>query len=161
MPEEHLEELEKLWATGQMELGLEALARIGVKPRTYRAPYWDFSENTLGLLEQYGFDIDSSVAVALLFVVATLKPDGAAPLGDVWRDTRIAVPEHAPRCYRQAFTGACVSVIALAPALKLAAPAAAVCVSAAVCVIAPFEVTVSVPVPTAEAPSTVAALLIN
>jgi (1->4)-alpha-D-glucan 1-alpha-D-glucosylmutase len=44
-------------------------------------------------------------------LVATLKPDGAAPLGDVWRDTRIAVPEHAPRCYRQAFTGACVSVI--------------------------------------------------
>jgi len=44
-----------------MELGLEALARIGVKPRTYRAPYWDFSENTLGLLEKYGFDIDSSL----------------------------------------------------------------------------------------------------
>ena len=44
-----------------MELGLAALARIGVKPRTYRAPYWDFSENTLGLLESYGFDIDSSL----------------------------------------------------------------------------------------------------
>jgi peptidoglycan/xylan/chitin deacetylase (PgdA/CDA1 family) len=44
-----------------MELGLEALARIGVKPRTYRAPYWDFSDNTLGLLERYGFDIDSSL----------------------------------------------------------------------------------------------------
>src|SRR5260370_29405257 len=44
-----------------MELGLEALARIGVKPRTYRAPYWDFSENTLGLLERYGFEIDSSL----------------------------------------------------------------------------------------------------
>ena len=38
-----------------MELGLEGAARIGVKPRTYRAPYWDFSENTLGLLERYGF----------------------------------------------------------------------------------------------------------
>jgi peptidoglycan-N-acetylglucosamine deacetylase len=32
-----------------------------VKPRTYRAPYWDFSENTLGLLERYGFEIDSSL----------------------------------------------------------------------------------------------------
>ena len=44
-------------------------------------------------------------------LVATLKPDGDAPLGSVWRDTRIAVPEDAPRCYRQAFTGACAAVI--------------------------------------------------
>ena len=49
--------------------------------------------------------------VAVPRLVATLKPDGDAPLGSVWRDTRIAVPDDAPRCYRQAFTGACAMVI--------------------------------------------------
>jgi len=56
---------------------------------------------------------------------------------------------------------ALVSVIALAPALKVAAPAAAACVSAPVCVIAPLDVTVSVPLPTPEAPSCVATLLVR
>jgi (1->4)-alpha-D-glucan 1-alpha-D-glucosylmutase len=49
--------------------------------------------------------------IAVPRLVATLKPDGRAPLGDVWSDTRIAVPEGAPRCYRQALTGACAAVI--------------------------------------------------
>jgi (1->4)-alpha-D-glucan 1-alpha-D-glucosylmutase len=49
--------------------------------------------------------------VAVPRLVATLRPDGDAPIGDTWRDTRIAVPDTAPRCYRQAFTGACASVI--------------------------------------------------
>ena len=47
--------------TRVMEKGLEALARIGVKPRGYRSPYWDFSPNTLSILERYGFDYDSSL----------------------------------------------------------------------------------------------------
>jgi len=49
--------------------------------------------------------------VAVPRLVATLRPDGDAPIGDTWRDTRIAVPDTAPRCYRQAFTGACANVI--------------------------------------------------
>ena len=49
--------------------------------------------------------------VAVPRLVATLEPDGDAPLGSVWRDTRIAVPDDAPRCYRQAFTGVCAMVI--------------------------------------------------
>ena len=49
--------------------------------------------------------------VAVPRLVATLMPDGGAPLGAVWSHTRIAVPEEAPRCYRQAFTGACAPVI--------------------------------------------------
>jgi len=49
--------------------------------------------------------------VAVPRLVATLMPDGGAPLGAVWSDTRIAVPEEAPRCYRQAFTGVCAPVI--------------------------------------------------
>jgi len=44
-------------------------------------------------------------------LVATLKPDGGAPVGDVWGDTRIRVPESAPRCYKQLFTGRCVPAI--------------------------------------------------
>lgn len=44
-----------------MEMGLESLDKIGVKPRGYRSPYWDFSPNTLSILEKYGFDYDSSL----------------------------------------------------------------------------------------------------
>jgi peptidoglycan/xylan/chitin deacetylase (PgdA/CDA1 family) len=35
--------------------------RIGVKPRVYRSPYWDFNANTLSILEEYGFSADSSL----------------------------------------------------------------------------------------------------
>ncbi|HEY3161585.1 MAG TPA: malto-oligosyltrehalose synthase [Vicinamibacterales bacterium] len=49
--------------------------------------------------------------VAVPRLVATLRPDGGAPIGETWRDTRIGVPEEAPRCYREVFTGACASVI--------------------------------------------------
>jgi (1->4)-alpha-D-glucan 1-alpha-D-glucosylmutase len=45
-------------------------------------------------------------------LVATLKPDGDAPIGDmVWGDTRIRVPESAPRCYQQLFTGRCIPAV--------------------------------------------------
>jgi peptidoglycan/xylan/chitin deacetylase (PgdA/CDA1 family) len=47
--------------TKVMEMGLEALARIGVKPKVYRSPYWDFSPNTVSVLEKYGFVADSSL----------------------------------------------------------------------------------------------------
>jgi len=41
--------------------GLEALERIGVKPIGYRSPGFDFSPNTVNLLEKYGFKYDSSL----------------------------------------------------------------------------------------------------
>lgn len=45
-----------------MEMGLESLAKIGApKPTVYRSPYWDFSPNTLNILEEYGFKYDSSL----------------------------------------------------------------------------------------------------
>jgi (1->4)-alpha-D-glucan 1-alpha-D-glucosylmutase len=44
-------------------------------------------------------------------LIATLVPEGNPPIGDVWGDTRISVPEDAPRCYRQVFTGACAPVV--------------------------------------------------
>lgn len=41
---------------------LEQYARIvGGRPRGYRSPAWDFSEITLSLLEEFGFDWDSSL----------------------------------------------------------------------------------------------------
>ncbi len=44
-----------------LQRGMDALARIGVKPRGYRSPYWDMSQNTLSLLEELGFAWDSSL----------------------------------------------------------------------------------------------------
>lgn len=44
-----------------LELGLEALARLGVQPRGYRAPYWRLTQVTLDLLASYGIRYDSSL----------------------------------------------------------------------------------------------------
>jgi len=44
-----------------MKMGIEALSRIGVKPHGYRSPSWDYSPNTLKLIEKYGFKYDSSL----------------------------------------------------------------------------------------------------
>lgn len=41
--------------------GLEALDRIGAKPAGYRSPGFDFSPNTMTLLEKYGIKYDSSL----------------------------------------------------------------------------------------------------
>lgn len=41
--------------------GLEALGRIGVKPVGYRSPGFDFSPNTIHLLEKYEIKYDSSL----------------------------------------------------------------------------------------------------
>lgn len=35
--------------------------RFGIRPAGYRSPYWDYSENTLDLLEEAGFLYDSSL----------------------------------------------------------------------------------------------------
>jgi peptidoglycan-N-acetylglucosamine deacetylase len=43
-----------------LERGLEAFARVGAQPTGYRSPAWDFSENTVTLLEEFGFVYDSS-----------------------------------------------------------------------------------------------------
>ncbi len=34
---------------------------VGRRPRGYRSPAWDFTEETLGLLEEFGFEWDSSL----------------------------------------------------------------------------------------------------
>ncbi|MEE0797514.1 MAG: polysaccharide deacetylase [Anaerovoracaceae bacterium] len=41
--------------------GLEALDRIGVKPLGYRSPGFDFSPNTISILEKYDIKYDSSL----------------------------------------------------------------------------------------------------
>ncbi len=45
-----------------MDMALESFERIKApRPVTYRSPYWDFSPNTLSILEEYGFKYDSSL----------------------------------------------------------------------------------------------------
>jgi peptidoglycan/xylan/chitin deacetylase (PgdA/CDA1 family) len=45
-----------------MELQLAQHEKVvGRRPRGYRSPAWDFSPHTLGLLEEYGFEWDSSL----------------------------------------------------------------------------------------------------
>src|SRR5579875_288399 len=45
-----------------LERGLEALDKIaGVRPAGYRAPWWETTPRTLGLLAEYGFSYDSSL----------------------------------------------------------------------------------------------------
>ena len=44
-----------------MERALHSLEKLGVKPLGYRSPSADFSDSTLGLLEEYGFLYDSSL----------------------------------------------------------------------------------------------------
>ncbi|NLT58426.1 MAG: polysaccharide deacetylase [Clostridiales bacterium] len=44
-----------------IERGLESLGRLGVQPRGYRSPGWDFSESSMALLEKYDFLYDSSL----------------------------------------------------------------------------------------------------
>jgi peptidoglycan-N-acetylglucosamine deacetylase len=44
-----------------LELGLEALSRLGVQPRGYRAPYWQLTQATLDLLAGLGIRYDSSL----------------------------------------------------------------------------------------------------
>ena len=44
-----------------IERGLDALERVaGVKPRGYRSPSWELSDQTLSLLQEYGFVYDAS-----------------------------------------------------------------------------------------------------
>lgn len=45
-----------------IELALDTFDRqLGVRPRGYRSPYWDYSESTLDLVEEFGFEYDSSL----------------------------------------------------------------------------------------------------
>lgn len=45
-----------------MDLAFACYKRhFGIRPVGYRSPYWDYSENTLDLLEEAGFLYDSSL----------------------------------------------------------------------------------------------------
>jgi peptidoglycan/xylan/chitin deacetylase (PgdA/CDA1 family) len=45
----------------EIELGLAALQRLGVKPRGYRSPSWELTPETFALLVEHGFEWDSSL----------------------------------------------------------------------------------------------------
>jgi peptidoglycan-N-acetylglucosamine deacetylase len=45
-----------------MQMAFDSFEReLGVRPRGYRSPYWDYSESTLDLIEAFGFEYDSSL----------------------------------------------------------------------------------------------------
>ena len=44
-----------------LERGLEALERLGVRPKGYRTPSWEPSERTFDLLAEHGFRYDSTL----------------------------------------------------------------------------------------------------
>lgn len=44
-----------------LERGLDALARVGVRPRGYRTPSWEASLRTFDLLAEHGFAFDSTL----------------------------------------------------------------------------------------------------
>lgn len=45
-----------------IELALESFEKqLGIRPVGYRSPYWDYSDATLDLVEEYGFIYDSSL----------------------------------------------------------------------------------------------------
>lgn len=54
-------ELDEAGETEELDRGLEALAKYGVTPRGYRAPMWDLSDRTLGMVSARGLRYDSSL----------------------------------------------------------------------------------------------------
>jgi peptidoglycan/xylan/chitin deacetylase (PgdA/CDA1 family) len=47
--------------------GIEAIERVtGRRPRGYRSPFWEFSRNTISLLERHGFEYTSDLMDTLL-----------------------------------------------------------------------------------------------
>lgn len=59
---ENITTLDEVTERRLMEAQLKQHERIiGVRPRGYRSPAWDFTEHTLDLLEEYGFEWDSSL----------------------------------------------------------------------------------------------------
>jgi peptidoglycan/xylan/chitin deacetylase (PgdA/CDA1 family) len=59
------ESIPTITAEHERELMIKQLAQydqiIGGRPRGYRSPAWDFSDTTLSLLEEFGFEWDSSL----------------------------------------------------------------------------------------------------
>jgi peptidoglycan-N-acetylglucosamine deacetylase len=55
------EDLDADGQRGELEAGLAALARHGVRPAGYRSPGWELTPETLALLARLGFSYDSSL----------------------------------------------------------------------------------------------------
>jgi peptidoglycan/xylan/chitin deacetylase (PgdA/CDA1 family) len=63
-----------------LERGFEAFDRVaGVRPRGYRSPAWDFSENTIDLLIEFDFDYDSSCMGNDVYPYYLRQGDKASP----------------------------------------------------------------------------------
>jgi peptidoglycan-N-acetylglucosamine deacetylase len=63
-----------------LERGFEAFDKVaGVRPRGYRSPAWDFSDNTIDLLLEFGFDYDSSCMGNDVYPYYLRQGDQASP----------------------------------------------------------------------------------
>jgi peptidoglycan-N-acetylglucosamine deacetylase len=63
-----------------LERGFEAFDRVvSVRPRGYRSPAWDFSENTIDLLLEFGFSWDSSCMGGDAYPYYLRQGDRASP----------------------------------------------------------------------------------
>jgi len=75
--------LEEAAERADLERGLEALQRHGIKPSGYRTPSWEASRRTFALLAEYGFDYDS-----------TLMDDDRPYLLETEAGTLVELPPH-------------------------------------------------------------------
>jgi len=67
-----------------VERGIESIERVtGERPTGYRSPSWDLSEHTLDILQELGFDWDSS-GMATDYTPYYLREGWAAPADDVY-----------------------------------------------------------------------------
>lgn len=59
---EHASNLDRAAEEEVLRKGIDALVAItGISPRGYRSPAWEFSANTLDLLQEYGFSYSSNL----------------------------------------------------------------------------------------------------
>ncbi len=66
------------------ERGIDAIERLtGRRPRGYRSPGWDLTEESIGLLEDLGFEYDSSLAADDYHLYFARRGDSVQPDGSL------------------------------------------------------------------------------
>ncbi|MGB3204942.1 MAG: malto-oligosyltrehalose synthase [Crinalium sp.] len=78
----------------------------------------EFQDNIVALVRQYEGKV--AIAIAPRFLTQLIQP-GEYPLGEVWRDTRIELPQGMPSSWKDAITGQTIQLdgkVVIAEALK-------------------------------------------
>ncbi len=85
----------------ELEQGLEAFAKHGVKPVGYRSPGWELSPETLSMLPGYGFTYESSLMAddrPYWIASGSASPGGTTPLDPREEQTLLELPGHWSIC---------------------------------------------------------------